>query len=115
MKSGIDNPYHHIEIICSSKYSKNDVQKLTHESKIIEKASEKIDNLINEFHLNIEKRSLLSILLIWSQWECRDRIVGERHLNMLAELMDEGIFPPKRSTTIKQFSQCNYNHIFSEI
>lgn len=109
------NPYQRIESLCLEWDSKHSLQHLFEEGKTFAEASEEVDHTIDKFQRKMNTLSLLSVILLWAQYMGKDKALGAKRLSMLSELMEEGLFPPKKKMTLKEFALSGHDSVIDHI
>jgi integrase len=98
-------PYQKLETLCLQKTSKKSLQELLHEGHAFAKASGIIEKTVEKFQSDMHSILVLSLILLWSQYTLKESSLGERHLNLMAELVQDEILPSKKNMTLQDYAK----------
>lgn len=104
---------------CLSIDSQTDEKKLFSLKSDFSKSSQNLHKQVEVFKNGIAGIPLSSMVLLWGDLICEDKIFGSRYVKMMCELVEKGILPlisgKKKTITLHDFSQQDSSLIIEKI
>lgn len=112
------SPFRIIELTCKELLSEFDPVKMHQEGESLTKASEKLNKQIKVFQEDIEKITVLSLVMLWARLMANDSLFGEKYICMMDDLIRAGLLPiirDKKSISLEDFQTIGNQNIIESI